>query len=61
MATPGNLLIIGAGPSGLMAAYEAQTHGFEITVIERGSSTGGLCKTLELGGCRFDIGRESAL
>lgn len=58
MASPGKLLIIGAGPSGLMAAFEAQKHGFEITIIERGRSAGGLCKTLEFGGCRFDIGRH---
>lgn len=31
-----DLLIIGAGPAGIAAAYEAQKAGFEYVVIEKG-------------------------
>ncbi|MEP6787876.1 MAG: FAD-dependent oxidoreductase, partial [Acidobacteriota bacterium] len=31
-----DLIIIGAGPAGITAAYEAQQHGLDYLVIEKG-------------------------
>ncbi len=53
---PPSLLIVGSGPSGLAAAYEAVNHDAGVTVVERLDRVGGLCRTLEFGGARFDIG-----
>jgi protoporphyrinogen oxidase len=50
------LVIIGGGPSGMAAALEAVRHGAEPIVLERLDRVGGLARTLEHGGNRFDIG-----
>ncbi|HEX4055520.1 MAG TPA: NAD(P)/FAD-dependent oxidoreductase [Tepidisphaeraceae bacterium] len=52
----GKVLIIGAGPAGLTAAYELTKHGIIGTIIESDSGIGGLARTIEFGGYRFDIG-----
>lgn len=50
-------IIIGAGPAGLTAGIELlKTKQFSVTVIERDSVVGGLAKTTEHKGCRYDIG-----
>src|SRR5580692_9607103 len=50
-------VIIGAGPAGLTAGIELlKTGRFTASVIERDSVVGGLAKTTEYKGCRFDIG-----
>jgi protoporphyrinogen oxidase len=49
-------VIIGAGPAGLTAAYELGRHGKTCIVLERDSSVGGLARTEEYKGYRFDIG-----
>lgn len=51
-----NLIIVGGGPSGMAAALEAVKSGAKPTVIERLDRVGGLARTIEHGGCRFDIG-----
>lgn len=52
-----NILIIGAGPAGLTAGIELlKTNNYAVTVIEKDSVVGGLAKTTEYKGCRFDIG-----
>lgn len=50
------LLIIGAGPAGLAlsASYTGPSR-----IIEAGSEVGGLCRSVEFGGCVFDIGGHS--
>src|SRR5437763_1719626 len=53
-ATP--ILIIGAGPAGLTAAYQLITHGREVRVIEQDAQVGGIARTVEYKGFRFDIG-----
>jgi protoporphyrinogen oxidase len=53
---PADILVVGAGPSGLAAAYEALRHNAGVTVIERLDRVGGLCRTMEFGGARFDVG-----
>jgi protoporphyrinogen oxidase len=50
------LLIVGAGPAGLAlsASYIGPSR-----IIEAGSEVGGLCRSVEFGGCVFDIGGHS--
>ncbi|MBW3579590.1 MAG: NAD(P)/FAD-dependent oxidoreductase [Actinobacteria bacterium] len=52
-----NVVIIGAGPAGLTAAYElAVRHGITSTILEADSVVGGISRTVERDGWRFDIG-----
>jgi protoporphyrinogen oxidase len=52
-----HVVIMGAGPAGLTAAYELMKHEVPITVIEKDPSyVGGLARTVEYKGYRFDIG-----
>jgi protoporphyrinogen oxidase len=52
-----NVVIIGAGPAGLTAAYELVTrYGITSTVLEADSVVGGISRTVERDGWRFDIG-----
>jgi protoporphyrinogen oxidase len=52
-----NVVIIGAGPAGLTAAYELVTrYGITSTVVEADSMVGGISRTVERDGWRFDIG-----
>ena len=52
----GRCVIIGAGPAGLTAAYELSEMGGAPTVLEQDSVVGGLARTVEHCGYRFDIG-----
>lgn len=49
-------VIIGAGPAGLTAAYELSKAGIRSTVIEKDGVVGGLARTVNYKGYRFDIG-----
>jgi protoporphyrinogen oxidase len=50
-------VIIGAGPAGITAGIELlKTKKFSATIVERDSVVGGLAKTTEFKGCRYDIG-----
>lgn len=49
-------VIIGAGPAGLTAAYELSKAGIKSTVIEKDGVVGGLARTVNYKGYRFDIG-----
>ena len=49
-------VVIGAGPAGLTAAYTLAGHGVPCTVLEVDSVVGGLARTVERDGWRFDIG-----
>ena len=49
-------LIIGAGPAGLTAAYELSKLGCHATILEAGEQVGGLSRTVNYQGFRFDIG-----
>lgn len=49
-------LILGGGPAGLAAAWELARGGARVLVVEREVDTGGLCRTHEREGWRFDMG-----
>lgn len=51
------VVVAGAGPAGLSAAYELATHGRQVTVFEQDPTfVGGISRTVEYHGYRFDIG-----
>ena len=51
------VVILGAGPAGLTAAYELTKHDVPVTVLEKDPIyVGGLARTVEHNGYRFDIG-----
>ncbi len=50
------VVIIGAGPAGLTAAFELNRRGVTPTVLEATSAVGGISQTVERDGWRFDIG-----
>jgi protoporphyrinogen oxidase len=49
-------VVIGAGPAGLTAAYELLRHGVPVRVFEADGVVGGISRTVERDGWRFDIG-----
>lgn len=49
-------VVIGAGPAGLTAAYELVRRGLPVTVLEAEDVVGGISRTVERDGWRFDIG-----
>jgi protoporphyrinogen oxidase len=51
-----DVVIIGAGPAGLTAAYELARRGRRSTVLEGDTVVGGISRTVERDGWRFDIG-----
>ncbi len=50
------VVVIGAGPAGLTAAYQLHKHGLSTTVLEASNTVGGISQTVERDGWRFDIG-----
>ncbi|MGC8626691.1 MAG: NAD(P)/FAD-dependent oxidoreductase [Acidimicrobiales bacterium] len=53
---PDQVVVIGAGPAGLTAAYELARRGKSCTVLEADDVVGGISRTVERDGWRFDIG-----
>ena len=51
-----DLIIIGAGPSGLTAAYELSDSNKNIAILEKKPRVGGLAETKVFGEFRYDIG-----
>jgi protoporphyrinogen oxidase len=51
-----DIVIIGAGPAGLTAAYMLTKRGVSATVLEADTIVGGISRTTERDGWRFDIG-----
>jgi protoporphyrinogen oxidase len=54
--TKPEVVIIGAGPAGLTAAYQLNKRGVASTVLEGDTVVGGISRTAERDGWRFDIG-----
>src|SRR5690242_4125767 len=50
------ILIIGAGPAGLTAAYKLAQAGYNVQVYEAGNHVGGLARSFELWGQIVDCG-----
>ncbi|MGD0593629.1 MAG: FAD-dependent oxidoreductase [Acidimicrobiales bacterium] len=55
-AAPGRVLVVGGGPAGLTAAYALGKRGVTCRVVEADSVVGGIARTVEREGWRFDIG-----
>jgi protoporphyrinogen oxidase len=55
-APPVDVVVIGAGPAGLTAAYVLTKRGVMSTVLESDMVVGGISRTSERDGWRFDIG-----
>lgn len=49
-------VVMGAGPGGLASGYWLAKHGAPVTVVERAPFVGGLARTVERDGFKFDIG-----
>ena len=50
------VVVIGAGPAGLTAAYLLAKEGIDVTVLEADDVVGGISRTAQYKGYRFDIG-----
>jgi len=51
------LLVVGAGPAGLTAGYDASRAGWQVTLLEKDPVyVGGISRTVQHEGYRFDIG-----
>jgi protoporphyrinogen oxidase len=50
------VLVLGAGPAGLTAAYLLARRGVPVTVLEADEQVGGIAKTVVRDGYRFDLG-----
>jgi protoporphyrinogen oxidase len=55
-ASADDVVIVGAGPAGLTAAYQLAKAGKAATVLESDSVVGGISRSAERDGWRFDIG-----
>src|SRR3954451_20764657 len=53
---PHDVVVIGAGPAGLTAAFQLTKAGVTSTVLEADTVVGGISRTAERDGWRFDIG-----
>lgn len=53
---PEHVIILGGGPGGLATGHEVSTKGGKVTVLEKNDYVGGLCRTIEDEGYRFDLG-----
>ena len=56
MKDPGHVVILGAGTAGLAAGHELSVNGARATLLERNAYVGGLCRTVQYKGYRFDLG-----
>jgi protoporphyrinogen oxidase len=50
------VVVIGAGPAGLTSAYLLSKQGYAVTVLEADDLVGGISRTAQYKGYRFDIG-----
>ena len=50
------ILIIGAGPAGLSGAWECEKYDKKTVILESDKVVGGISRTVEKNGWKFDIG-----
>lgn len=55
-STKPRVVVLGAGPAGISAAWRLSDLGYPVTVLDRDEAVGGMGKTIELGGYRVDYG-----
>jgi len=55
------ITVLGAGLSGLAAAYELAGNGQDVTVIEKNNAVGGLARSIKKDGFTFDLGGHRLL
>ncbi|MGH8867586.1 MAG: FAD-dependent oxidoreductase [Actinomycetes bacterium] len=51
-----DLVVLGAGPAGLAAAWRAARNGLAVTLLERGHRVGGMAGSIEVAGQSVDLG-----
>lgn len=51
-----HVVILGAGPAGLATGHELSANGVKVTVLEKNTFVGGLCRTIHADGYKFDLG-----
>ncbi len=51
-----DIIVLGAGPAGLAAAWRAAERGLDVVVLERAAHVGGMAASIEVGGVRVDRG-----
>src|SRR4051795_2543376 len=51
-----DVVVIGAGPAGLTAAFQLHKHDIASTILEADDMVGGISRTAQRDGWRFDIG-----
>jgi protoporphyrinogen oxidase len=56
MGKSADLVVLGAGPAGLAAAWQAARRGLSVVVLERADRVGGLSASFEVAGVRVDHG-----
>jgi protoporphyrinogen oxidase len=56
MSTSADLIVLGAGPAGLMAAWRAARAGRSVVVLERATVVGGMAASFSVAGVRVDHG-----
>ena len=54
--TSTDLVVLGAGPAGLAAAWRAARRGYGVTVLERAPTVGGMAASFDVAGVRVDHG-----
>ena len=53
------ILILGAGVTGLSAAWKLSEHGYDVKVLDKENVVGGLAKTIKFNENYIDIGPHS--
>ena len=56
MAGKADLVVLGAGPAGLAAAWRAARRGLSVDVLERAETVGGMAASFDVAGFRVDLG-----
>ena len=50
------IVVLGAGPAGISAAWRLSARGERVTILERDAAIGGMAKTIRLGDYAVDYG-----